>query len=980
MKKLLPVLILALLLSVALFSCDKECDHSYGEVELVTKAPTCTENGAGEVKCSKCQSTKEIWIDALGHDYEQDYWSWSDDKESASLSFKCSREGCEATSGSYATISETVTAEADCENAGSKTVLATVERDGVTYTDTQVVEIPASGHDYASDGKCKNCEGACPHTNAVSKSLNLADKDFCVSSYGYLECPDCEKQFDLNDGASLCLLDSNGVCKKCGLKYTYTAVSEEKTDCSSSTTYLTKISKEGVIYLNAESKKSAEFHTYITKTLQLDSTCLNYIKIKECAKCEKKLLDSIVELGCDKHIMPSSVSTEIGGVNHDITEIDCDDCALKFVIDTADLSTQCAIFVKTTLKIYNDGALLCELNTLDAPVREYHTLTKNHFFRNEDAKTCLDGALCVESCSNCDYASAYIVEEHRDLIESKIDTSSLEGMCEGHIGKQQCGACGVITRVDVITDCNWYYDESQMPPMGGIDSTTERYCTKCPLKRTVTSTFPMDLCAHPTISTLSFNEVEIISYNEPSIYHLDLKNAGNKIGKSEKCGVSWESNYCANCDFGSTKVLVSTCEPTQKTFFNPGDYINSATGYAEILSCGCGSIKQISFSDDFTFSSFIKAEDKANNKITYTSPDLNVVITITTVTEDGKPACDNSLIKYCDIVVNNDYNYISGAILSSGGASESHTNKLLGMYSKDNNCQKGAYIFEKCTVCNEITVTKTTSHNTYKVHEYREFPSEFCQKHYVEFYSCACGAQNSTSLDYENLSHNGAHFECLECGYFLTDHQETLEEDCFTITKTNYNLMFGAAPFYEYAIENKKEYHSYTAEIIEKSEECVRVVSKCSECNKVTSANDVYFFTTTLGTVYSSYYHKMELCFDEGGTRYIWSKGNISTAADLYEFDGYTYTKVAASYGYNEFENFVLEYDFKAGVKYLLVPRGMETSYALDMTVIVSENSRDYFSNTGVTSYFTCESDDYNYRIIYCLSQGTFVSIERSKK
>ena len=84
-------------------------------------------------------------FDALGHDYEAEF-VWAEDYTTCVVGLTCKREGCDHTVNANAVITELVTKEATCTEAGSKIYTATVEVDGKTFTDDETVEIPATGH------------------------------------------------------------------------------------------------------------------------------------------------------------------------------------------------------------------------------------------------------------------------------------------------------------------------------------------------------------------------------------------------------------------------------------------------------------------------------------------------------------------------------------------------------------------------------------------------------------------------------------------------------------------------------------------------------------------------------------------------------------------------------------------------------------------------------------------------------------------
>ena len=66
-KILIPLFLVAtLLLTMALASCKKECEHEYGEWTTVTD-PTCTTAGESTATCTKCGETATKTIEPLGH-------------------------------------------------------------------------------------------------------------------------------------------------------------------------------------------------------------------------------------------------------------------------------------------------------------------------------------------------------------------------------------------------------------------------------------------------------------------------------------------------------------------------------------------------------------------------------------------------------------------------------------------------------------------------------------------------------------------------------------------------------------------------------------------------------------------------------------------------------------------------------------------------------------------------------------------------
>ena len=100
--------------------------HDFAEEFTVDKEPTCAEDGSKSKHCSRCDEKDEVTaIPALGHSYEFAGWVWNEDY-TAVADFECST--C------HEHISPEVTVTYDEE---TKTYTASVELDGKQYTDVK---------------------------------------------------------------------------------------------------------------------------------------------------------------------------------------------------------------------------------------------------------------------------------------------------------------------------------------------------------------------------------------------------------------------------------------------------------------------------------------------------------------------------------------------------------------------------------------------------------------------------------------------------------------------------------------------------------------------------------------------------------------------------------------------------------------------------------------------------------------------------
>ncbi len=139
--------------------------HEWGEGKE-TKAPTCTEAGEKTYTCTRCDKTKTEAIEALGHDYSDE---WTVDKEATceeagSKSHHCTRPGCD--SKTDVTVIEALghewgegkeTKAPTCTEAGKKTYTCT------RCEKTKTEEVAALGHAYSEEwtvDKEATCEEA----------------------------------------------------------------------------------------------------------------------------------------------------------------------------------------------------------------------------------------------------------------------------------------------------------------------------------------------------------------------------------------------------------------------------------------------------------------------------------------------------------------------------------------------------------------------------------------------------------------------------------------------------------------------------------------------------------------------------------------------------------------------------------------------------------------------------------------------------
>ena len=178
------------------FSCN-QCDFEETEDAAVTTErtePTCEEDGEIRYIATATfdgvtyRDVKTVVLKATGHHYGDPVFVWRDDHSQATVSFSCT--DCLDVQAFSATVIE-LKVEPTCTEKGSVTYTATVEFNGVTYSDTVSFEIQPKGHCYgepafiwADDNKtatasftCSACQDVLTVEASVTETVKTVRKD-----------------------------------------------------------------------------------------------------------------------------------------------------------------------------------------------------------------------------------------------------------------------------------------------------------------------------------------------------------------------------------------------------------------------------------------------------------------------------------------------------------------------------------------------------------------------------------------------------------------------------------------------------------------------------------------------------------------------------------------------------------------------------------------------------------------------------------
>ena len=141
--------------ATAVFACERGDDTQEVKATITEKTTAATCETAGETVYTATASfggkdytdNQKVEIAALGHEYGEPTWKWSDDHKSATATFKCER------GDDTQTVDATVTPEttaATCEADGKTVYTAKVSFNGKDYTETYTETLKALGHKYGA--------------------------------------------------------------------------------------------------------------------------------------------------------------------------------------------------------------------------------------------------------------------------------------------------------------------------------------------------------------------------------------------------------------------------------------------------------------------------------------------------------------------------------------------------------------------------------------------------------------------------------------------------------------------------------------------------------------------------------------------------------------------------------------------------------------------------------------------------------------
>ncbi|MCD8373197.1 MAG: leucine-rich repeat domain-containing protein [Clostridia bacterium] len=352
-------------------------EHTAGEAVMESYvAPGCEENGyyVMAVYCEVCGeeiSSTMYNLEPTGHNYEISEWIWNG-YIAATAFFVCSNDQSHLYQVDAA-ITDEITVQATYDEAGVRTYTATVEFEGVTYTDYIERAIPALSHT-AGEAVIENyVEATCTEAGsydlvvyctdcgeelsreaitiaATGHSYQLSEWMWTntEAAFGYFVCSYDYSHALMVEATVTCTLYRDATCDEAG-----------------SATYLAELYYNGVYYVNERVVEiEPTGHDYTDKTENyVEATCTtdgSYDVVVYCTVCGDELSRETVIIPATGHNY-EAVVTEPTCAEQGYTTYTCSHCGDSYVDDYTEASGHS----------WNEGTVVIEVGCIQDGVIRY---------------------------------------------------------------------------------------------------------------------------------------------------------------------------------------------------------------------------------------------------------------------------------------------------------------------------------------------------------------------------------------------------------------------------------------------------------------------------------------------------------------------------------------------------------------------------------------------------------------------------------
>lgn len=715
--------------------------------------------------------TKEITVAAPGH---QPGTAWeSTDSQHYHLCAVCGEKvGLQGHNWNQGQV----TKEPTCVDAGARTVSCTV----CGFSQEQT--IAATGEHTYVNGRCSVCsfqESGCSHKITRSSQVDPLTVGICSGNVITKFSCECGENVRYNIKEQGCSFGQttnssekdkygntntkmSAACTKCGLvledSYTYRV---DEAACYRDTLYRRQLSLNGVIVAFMEEAYNGSYHPTVTVTQTVDladkGTCGGTLTYKTCPCGQVTNGSLLVRCNLD-YVFDKDTMTY-----YDI----CIDCGLKSVsTERETLDKEHCLSVSDALYTLYKGQE--QIGSFTA--KRVYSAHANEVVSSELlGDSCTDGMIVNLRCTTCGTTEERFHTTHALYDIQKIDLSSYN-YCIESIETETC-LCDEAYSYFYINNKEgkscYFTDVSDK-------ETGESYlvCMECGIRRyTNTTVGEKDAdCWCLATETVTYKNAEgatlvtVVERSQSPDHNM------NSEVKLEEGATNCEDGiilreYCVDCGYEYTNPL-NWHYTVEKTSYDMSAFGSCQTRLT-LESCACGQ------QDDVTYQGMpcdwrrISTEEN-----TYTDQCIRcgLVHTVTEARQQSDHPCVNRVLRVDEYTKEGVEQTVR---FSRELRSESHLYTYqLSLLSGAADCSGGYRAVGTCDRCQHVQEQGGSHyHSTYPISRVRVDNGKMCGEVYQAQYSCACGQNTSTELEW---SGDG------ECSFSGGSHNETLNAWVYT--------------------------------------------------------------------------------------------------------------------------------------------------------------------------------------------------------
>ncbi len=883
---------------------DEGCDHK----TLTEKVIDISEYGMCQktVTVTSCECGEVVYIDEDSALLEGCDWDEVDDTLDG---------GVDENGNEYQTITMR------CGICGAEMDLyATLEKDGCTNNIKYVIILRMGESVVFDDLRMEMSYTS--HYNTETVKVDFSEYSSCGGYVYKRVCKDCgeveylgydmEFNCDIPEPPAVTEKDENGVehtiqtavCPNCGLVYKVDTYREVKSVCEwVDHMTMTVMFGDEVIYFytSSESDDSHEIETtyemhgetcddgykiieYCAKCdtkytwnsdghrtayeeIQLEEkgVCGGYVEIEKCDVCGT-ITYANVRLKCERAEYSDSEYTD-GDIKHHIFTESCSECGAVYTYDSwEEVVSECLRYNKAKTVLTVNGETIVDVTTTQTTFS--HSYTYEAIMEGE---ICEDGLTVIIGCAKCDYnevyttAGCYYINEEYDLSEL--------GTCGGYVNIRKCVACGEVSYANRYQDC--YLQEIGETS----DGFTIRECEICKAvfhtKRTETEKdencrYEISIEEYLYIDSKYVLSYAYTTFGEDHNYQYNATMLGETCEEGLEISVS-----CADCDYYEPNRIYYGCY-AEHTTYDLSEYGVACGGeIAKSVCIACGEVLN-SYSNYHCEFEYIMDEEGSGGK-------GDTLVCVKCGTKLVRQSERSEKDENCNYIHRDvETLYVNGEVIfefaeewDAISHNFEHRYQLIG-----ESCEDGVIVVDICTDCGYSSEGWTTyKHETYPIFTLDVIEEGFCEYHYAEVMSCACGEITSYHYYLHGDYDENGYVSCYDCALRVYEFVNEAIDGCNITSTTTFGVYNGETELYRKDFVNTYAEHSLSVDA-----SFVNGVftanTVCTECDFVSS-----FVPESVELVYDElsgeYYYDLRYSPEQSGGHTIYLMANNAPTLNL---------------------------------------------------------------------------------------------------